>query len=230
MEPEPDVITNGRVQRPRAHDGDANAPAHPTGPVSWRTARLRWVGPVAAVLLLAVAVFVATLPNGGPEPVAAPSPTTKTLKAPPSLVMGPTPTPDNRPETSAPSPLFKDAVRALGPAGEGRIVSAVELLGSDYRRGEASLGVFEELTQGPVTVDLVCVGTGTTRVWIQDQSGRSGAGSPSSLDCAHPSPVRLSTTISGAGYYVYANPDPQTVAVLAYVPSGGIAVERTQGL
>jgi len=210
MDPELDVIANGPER------GVARSRTRPTK--KWRSARLRWAGPVAAVLLLvAVAVFAATRPDAGREPVAAPSTktTTNPIKAPPSLVAGPIPAPDNRPETTAPMPLYKEAVRALGPAGQGVPVETIELIGSDYRRGQATLGVFGHQISGTVNVDLVCVGTGTTLVWIQDQTGESVSGPPARLDCANPEPARLTGTVNG--YSVYASPDPHTVAVLAYV-------------
>jgi hypothetical protein len=208
MESERDIITNGLERR---------------------GARLRWAGPVAAgALLAAAAVFVATRPDGAAEPAAAPPTTnasrttTSPAKLPPTFA--PPPQPDNRPEASAPQRLYADAQRALVPTGQAG-VAMIELIGSDYRRGEVAFDVFGQRMPGTMNVDLVCVGTGTTRVWIQGQNGESIAGPPVVLDCANPQPARLTSTNGAAGFTMYANPDPNTVAVLAYVAIATVEIE-----
>jgi len=208
MESEPDIITNGLERR---------------------GARLRWAGPVAAgALLAAAAVFVATRPDGAAEPAAAPPTTnasrttTSPAKLPPTFA--PPPQPDNRPEASAPQRLYADAQRALVPTGQAG-VAMIELIGSDYRRGEVAFDVFAQRMPGTINVDLVCAGTGTTRVWIQGQNGESISGPPVVLDCADPQPARLTSTNGAAGFTMYANPDPNTVAVLAYVAIATIEIE-----
>jgi hypothetical protein len=231
MEPELDVIANGRERHvPRAHTpNDPTAPIDPTDGPRRRVPRLRWAGPVAAVLLLAaVAVFVATRP-GEPDATAAEKVAAAPTTAPPKppLSFEPQPQPDNRPVATVPAALHKNAVLALGPAREGVTVSVVDLIGSDYRSGKSSLGVLEEAqaVASSVTVDLVCVGTGTARVWIQGQSGGSDAGPPTLIDCANPEPARITRTMTAAGFFVYANLDPQTVAVLAYVAIISVEIE-----
>jgi hypothetical protein len=92
-------------------------------------------------------------------------------------------------------------------------------------RAPRPANVFGQRMQGTVNVDLACAGTGTASVWIQDQSGESDAGPPTLLDCANPRLVRLTSTISGSDFFVYAKLDPNTVAVLAYLPSISISVE-----
>jgi hypothetical protein len=45
------------------------------------------------------------------------------------------------------------------------------------------------------------------------------------LDCTNPRPTRLTGTVSDAGFFVYADLDPNTVAVLAYLRMVSISVE-----
>ena len=223
MEPELDVITNGRERqapRPRARaDDEAGAPVDPTGPPTRPSARLRWAGPVAGVLLLgAVAVFVATRPGGVPEPVAAPTTTrTTTARVPPADDAGAlvAPPPDDRPEATVDQASFAEVVRILA-ADEVR-VSMIGLIGSDYRGGSDAVAMQTDVTPGKLSIAVACVGTGTTRVWLQDGGAGSPAGPPTVLDCRRSGKAQLNATISDTFYSVYIEPDHRTVAVFGFV-------------
>jgi hypothetical protein len=171
-------------------------------------------GPVIAAALLGAGGALAYTHHAEPTaaPVAAPS------AAP--VIPGPEAT-DSRPRSDVTKAAWTKVITTLqGGKPDTARVAASEVDGSDYFGGVASVGLFDTLMPGDITLDLLCLGHGTVTVWVRDAGGtQAPVDAPTSLVCYRFDRATVTASIHGAGFFVYVSPEPHTAVVLGYVAS-----------